>query len=196
MCRRSIVQAVSKRVLAPCAAHPISTTPPRRMPWLCSQPITASTSSRRTRPKADSAPGDRMVRVLEAPARKNQSINRRQNDAPAQHLNESRGQPGATVNNRTDTNPPAEFNRAFHHRMTSGEIILMEVRIMSDGLIEAAIAGVTFAAAAAIWLLAGYLIQRFVFRNPQPTAGTVLATSMGTSMLLFSLGSLLAFHIR
>jgi hypothetical protein len=36
---------------------------------------------------------------------------------------------------------------------------------MNDGLMEAAIAGATFAAGAAIWLLAGYLIQRFIFRT-------------------------------
>ena len=63
-------------------------------------------------------------------------------------------------------------------------------------MVEAGIAGATFAAAAAIWLLAGYLIQRFAFRNPRPTAGTILATSMSVSMLLFSLGALLASHIR
>ena len=47
-----------------------------------------------------------------------------------------------------------------------------------------------------MWLIAGYLIQRFAFRNPGPTYATVLATSMSASMLLFSLGALLAFHIR
>jgi hypothetical protein len=67
---------------------------------------------------------------------------------------------------------------------------------MNDGVVQAAIAGATLGAGAAIWLLAGYLIQRFVFRNPRPTAGTVLATSMSASMLLFSLGALLASHIR
>jgi hypothetical protein len=67
---------------------------------------------------------------------------------------------------------------------------------MNDGVVEAAIGGATLAAGTAIWLLAGYLIQRFAFRNPEPTAATVLATSMGTSMLLFSLSALLTFHIR
>jgi len=67
---------------------------------------------------------------------------------------------------------------------------------MNDGVVQAAIGGATLAAGAAIWLLAGYLIQRFAFRNPQPTFATALATSMGTSMLLFSLGALLALHIR
>ncbi len=47
---------------------------------------------------------------------------------------------------------------------------------MNDGVVQAAIAGATLGAGAAIWLLAGYLIQRFAFRNPRPTAGTVLAT--------------------
>ena len=67
---------------------------------------------------------------------------------------------------------------------------------MNDGLVEAAIAGATFAAGAAIWLLAGYLIQRLAFRNPEPTAGTVFATSLGASMLLFSLVALLMSQSR
>ena len=67
---------------------------------------------------------------------------------------------------------------------------------MNDGVVQAAIGGATLGAGAAIWLLAGYLIQRFAFRNPRPTAGTILATSMSVSMLLFSLGALLASHIR
>ena len=50
-------------------------------------------------------------------------------------------------------------------------------------VVEAAVAGVSLAAGAAIWLLVGYLIQRFAFRNPQPTAGTVIATSLSASML-------------
>jgi hypothetical protein len=61
---------------------------------------------------------------------------------------------------------------------------------------QAAIAGATLGTGAAIWLLVGYLIQRFAFRNPEPTAGTVIATSMSTSMLLFSLGALLTFYVR
>jgi len=65
---------------------------------------------------------------------------------------------------------------------------------MNDGVVQAAIGGATLGAA--IWLLVGYLIQRFAFRNPRPTAGTILATSMSVSMLLFSLGALLASHIR
>ena len=67
---------------------------------------------------------------------------------------------------------------------------------MNDGVVQAAIGGATLGAGAAIWLLAGYLIQRFAFRNPQPTFATAPATSMGTSMLLFSFGALLALHIR
>ena len=74
--------------------------------------------------------------------------------------------------------------------MASGEII-----DGGSGMVEAAISGALLAAGAAIWLLVGYLIQRFAFRNPEPTYATVLATSMGASMLLFSLGAL-AFHIR
>jgi hypothetical protein len=79
--------------------------------------------------------------------------------------------------------------------MTSGEIN-DEGSGMNDGVVQAAIGGATLGAGAAIWLLAGYLIQRFAFRNPRPTAGTILATSMSVSMLLFSLGALLASHIR
>ncbi len=63
-------------------------------------------------------------------------------------------------------------------------------------VVEAAIAGATLAASAAIWLLVGYLIQRFAFRNPEPTYATIFATSLSTSMLLFSLVALLAFHVR
>jgi hypothetical protein len=79
--------------------------------------------------------------------------------------------------------------------MASGEIILIEVRIMND-VMEAGIAGAALGAGTAIWLLAGYLIQRFAFRNPEPTAGTVLATSMSVSMLVFSLGALLALLVH
>ena len=67
---------------------------------------------------------------------------------------------------------------------------------MNDEVVDAAIAGATLAVGAAIWLVAGYLIQRFAFRNPEPTYATVLATSMSASMLLFSLVALLTFHIR
>jgi hypothetical protein len=63
-------------------------------------------------------------------------------------------------------------------------------------VVEAAIAGATLAAGGAVWLLAGYLIQRFAFRNPEPTAGTVIATSLSATMLLFSIVALLTFHIR
>ena len=63
-------------------------------------------------------------------------------------------------------------------------------------VVEAAVAGASLAAGAAIWLLAGYLIQRFAFRNPEPTAGTVIATSLSASMLLFSIVTLLTSHIR
>ena len=92
------------------------------------------------------------------------------------------------VKNRTDTNPAAEFNHlVIHYWRKSG---------MIDRLVEAAIAGATLAASTAIWLLVGYLIQRFAFRNPKPSYATVFATSLSTSMLLFSLVALLAFHIR
>jgi hypothetical protein len=63
-------------------------------------------------------------------------------------------------------------------------------------VLEAATAGATLAASAAIWLLAGYLIQRFAFRNPEPTYAIVFATSLSASMLLFSLVALLTFHVR
>jgi hypothetical protein len=63
-------------------------------------------------------------------------------------------------------------------------------------VVEAAVAGASLAAGAAIWLLAGYLIQRFAFRNPEPTYAIVFATSLTASILLFSLLALLTFHIR
>jgi len=63
-------------------------------------------------------------------------------------------------------------------------------------VVEAAVAGASLAAGAAIWLLVGYLIQRFAFRNPEPTYAIVFATSLTASMLLFSLLALLTFHIR
>ena len=63
-------------------------------------------------------------------------------------------------------------------------------------VVEASIAGASLAAGAAIWLLAGYLIQRLAFRNPEPTYAIVFATSLSTSMLLFSLVALLTFYIR
>ena len=44
-------------------------------------------------------------------------------------------------------------------------------------VVEAAVAGASLAAGAAIWLLAGYLIQRFAFRNPEPTYAIVFAKS-------------------
>jgi membrane associated rhomboid family serine protease len=66
---------------------------------------------------------------------------------------------------------------------------------MSD-MTEAAITGATLAASGAIWLLMGYLIQRFVFQNPDPTYGAAFATSLSASMLLFSLVALLTFHVR
>ena len=67
---------------------------------------------------------------------------------------------------------------------------------MIDGVMEAATAGAMLAAGAAIWLFVGYLIQRFAFGNPEPTYGTVIATSLSASMLMFALVALLAFHIR
>ena len=63
-------------------------------------------------------------------------------------------------------------------------------------VVEAAVAGASLAVGAAIWLLAGYLIQRLAFRNPEPTYAIVFATSLSTSMLLFSLVALLTFYIR
>ena len=63
-------------------------------------------------------------------------------------------------------------------------------------VLEAAVAGASLAAGFAFWLLAGYLIQRFAFRNPEPRSSTVIATSMSASMLLFSLVAIMSFHIR
>jgi len=63
-------------------------------------------------------------------------------------------------------------------------------------IMEAAVNGAILGAGFAIWLVAGYLIQRFGFRNPEPHYATVFATSTAASMLLFSLVALLVFHIR
>jgi len=65
-----------------------------------------------------------------------------------------------------------------------------------NSILEAAVSGATLAVGVAIWLLAGYLIQRFAFRNPAPRSSTVVATSMSASMLLLSLFAMLTFHIR
>ena len=67
---------------------------------------------------------------------------------------------------------------------------------MNENQAEAAVDGAILGAGVAIWLVAGYLIQRFGFRNPEPHYATVFATSMSGSMLLFSLVALLASHIR
>jgi hypothetical protein len=67
---------------------------------------------------------------------------------------------------------------------------------MNDGIVEAAIGGASLGAGFAIWLCAGYLIQRFAFRNPKPTTGTVVATSLSASMLLFSLSALMSVQFR
>ena len=65
-----------------------------------------------------------------------------------------------------------------------------------NGILEAAVNGAIFGAGVAIWLVAGYLIQRFGFRNPEPNYATVIATSTSASMLMFSLVAILVFHIR
>ena len=79
--------------------------------------------------------------------------------------------------------------------MRFGEIIDGVDRSM-NGIREAAVNGAIVGAGVAIWLVAGYLIQRFGFRNPEPHYATVFATSTAASMLLFSLVALLVFHIR
>ena len=61
---------------------------------------------------------------------------------------------------------------------------------------EAAVNGAILGAGVAIWLVAGYLIQRFAFRNPEPTLRNRLCDIYSASMFLFSLVALLAFHIR
>jgi hypothetical protein len=79
-----------------------------------------------------------------------------------------------------------------------GQLAFIEsfTEVRMNEVVEAAVAGASLAAGAAIWLLAGYLIQRFAFRNPEPTYAIVFATSLTASMLLFSLLALLTFHIR
>ena len=73
---------------------------------------------------------------------------------------------------------------------------LMESFGGMNGIMEAAVNGAILGAGVAIWLVAGYLIQRFGFRNPEPNYATVIATSTAASMLLFSLVALLVFHVR
>ena len=63
-------------------------------------------------------------------------------------------------------------------------------------IMEPAVNGAILGAGVAIWLVAGYLIQRFGFRNPEPHYATVFATSTAASMLLVSLVALLIFHVR
>ena len=79
-----------------------------------------------------------------------------------------------------------------------GQLTFIEsfTEVRMNEVVEAAVAGASLAAGAAIWLLAGYLIQRLAFRNPEPTYAIVFATSLTASMLLFSLLALLTFHIR
>jgi hypothetical protein len=79
-----------------------------------------------------------------------------------------------------------------------GQLAFVEsfTEVRMNEVMEAAVAGASLAAGAAIWLLAGYLIQRFAFRNPEPTYAIVFATSLSASMLLFSFVALLTFHIR
>ena len=79
-----------------------------------------------------------------------------------------------------------------------GQLAFVEsyTEVRMNEVVGAAVAGASLAVGAAIWLLAGYLIQRFAFRNPKPTAGTVIATSLSTSMLLFSLCALMAIQFR
>ena len=110
---------------------------------------------------------------------------------PDASLYEIRGQPGATVTNRTDTDPQASSNRLPD---AIREIIDGVDRM--NGIMEAAVNGAILGASVVIWVVAGYLIQRFGFRNPEPNYAIVIATSTGASMLLFSLVALLVFHIR
>ena len=73
---------------------------------------------------------------------------------------------------------------------------LMELIGGMNGIMEAAVDGAILGAGVAIWLVAGYLIQRFGFRNPEPNYATVIVTSTAASMLLFSLVALVVFHVR
>jgi hypothetical protein len=107
-------------------------------------------------------------------------------DAPVQHLSRKSLTAWRVVKNRTDANLPAG----------STGLIESFTEVRMNEVLEAAFAGASLAAGAAIWLLAGYLIQRFAFRNPEPTYAIVFATSLTASMLLFSLLALLTFHIR
>jgi hypothetical protein len=86
-----------------------------------------------------------------------------------------------------------KLQSGFHHRMSSGEFI---DGLAMNGIMEAAVSGATLGVGVAIWLLAGYLIQRIMFRNPAPRSSTIVTTSMTASMLLLSLFAMLTFHTR
>jgi hypothetical protein len=88
-----------------------------------------------------------------------------------------------------------KLQSGFHHRLPFREIIDGADRGMNE-IMEAAVNGAILGVAVAIWLVAGYLIQRFGFRNPEPHYATVFATSTAASMLLVSLVALLVFHVR
>jgi hypothetical protein len=67
-----------------------------------------------------------------------------------------------------------------------GQLAFIEsfTEVRMNEVLEPAVAGESLAAGLAFWLLAGYLIQRFAFRNPKPTAGTVVATLQCCCFLL------------
>jgi hypothetical protein len=80
---------------------------------------------------------------------------RHHDDASAQHFPKS--QPRRLKNEPTPAQPPSSIIRRF----VAGE----NGHDRWDRIVEAAISGATLAAGAAIWLLVGYVIQRFAFRN-------------------------------
>ena len=116
------------------------------------------------------------------------------NDAPTHHFTKL----GTAWRDgyKSDRHRSADkLQSGFHHRMPFGESLMESIGGM-NGIMEAAVNGAILGAGFAIWLVAGYLIPRFGFRNPEPNYATVIATSTGASMLLFSLVALLVFHMR
>ena len=136
----------------------------------------------------------RMVRVPGAPAGEIEALIAVKNDAPTHHFTKF----GDSLARRLQIGPTPILRQA-PIRLSSpeplGKIIDGVDRGM-NGIREAAVNGAILGAGVAIWLVAGYLIQRFGFRNPEPNYATVIVTSTGASMLLFSLVALLVFHIR
>lgn len=53
------------------------------------------------------------------------------------------------------------------------------------GFFDKLIVGAVIGAAATLWIGSGYLIQRYLFGNRSPDGTTIIATSMGASVVAF-----------